>query len=125
MDSAVVHNLNLNHVAAAGLEDAAYAVSEQNVAHVPKVQRLVGVGTAEFHHGGGSVRINGRGAPSIRAADGVKASLYLVGTQYDVQKTLNRVVANDQGRCRKKRRSDLVGGVHGRFAAELEEGKNH
>ena len=122
--TAVVDNLNLNHFAAAGLEDAAHTVPEQNIAHVSEVERLIGIGAAEFHHRRGGVRIHGRGAPGIRASNGVEAGLNLVGTQYNVQETLHCIEAGYQrGGCLKCL-ADFACCVHGGFAAQLEKRKN-
>ena len=125
VDAAVVHNLNLNHFAAAGLEDAAHAVPQQNVAHVPEVERLVGVGATEFHHRRGGVRIHGRCAPGIRASNGVESGMNLVGTQHNIQKTLNRIEAGYQRGGRLQCLADFASCVHGRFAAQLEKRENH
>ena len=65
VNAAVVDNLNLNDVAAAGLEDTAHTVPEQNVAHVAEVQRLIGIGATELHHRCRRVGVDGRRAPCL------------------------------------------------------------
>ena len=50
MDATVVHDIGLDYLVAVGLQNPCQAISQQIVADVPQVERLVGVRRRVFHH---------------------------------------------------------------------------
>ena len=97
MDTAVVDDVGLYHAVAAGLEDAGQRVTQQYVAQVSQMQRLVGVRRRVLHHhqrrfvgGGGGAVIGGGGdvaqhlAPVAGADNNVQKSVYRVGALHFV-----------------------------------------
>ena len=50
MDATVVHDIGLDYLVAIGLQNPCQAISQQIIADVPQVERLVGVRRRVFHH---------------------------------------------------------------------------
>ena len=123
VDAAVVDEVRLDHFVARFGEYLRDRVSEQVVADVAQVQRLVGVGRRIFDHhrfaGGGAFAEIGVGhhlgepfAPERVA-------------QREVQEALDDVIAFDFGNVFHQRFADLRGGFFGFFAAEFQQREDH
>ncbi len=91
--AAVVDDVGLHHTVAARLEYLRKAESEQIVAHMSQMERLVGIGRRVFHHGQWAV---GAGLPEAEVAVGshmAQHSREICRLDDDVEKSFHYIVA--------------------------------
>ena len=121
--AAVVDYVGLDHAVAAGGDDLCERPSEQVVAHVAQVERLVGVGRGVFDHYQRRLVGGAHDAVLLVGVDFGQELHPAGGRHHEVEEALDHVEgAHARGVCLKPF-ADFAGGVFGLLAREAQQGE--
>ena len=91
MDASVVHNIRLHHLVTVGFQDAGERITEKVVAHMPEMQRLVGVRRRIFHHHEVGIFVGGSDSEFFICGNAMKHAKPERRVNSDVEETLHYI----------------------------------
>jgi hypothetical protein len=124
MDAAVVDDVGLDDLVAAGLENLREAVAEKYVAQVAEVEGFVGVGRRVFDHDELAVSGDGTASEVLVGDDALKDGVPVGRLDDDVEEALDDIESLDGRLVGDKPRADFVAHGFGSLAGGLDPGED-
>ena len=125
MDTPVVHDIRFYDLVAVRFQYLGKAVAQQDVAHVPQVERFVGVGRRVFDHHQRRL-VGGGNDPVVRfSVDGVEQVNPLGASDGEIQESLDYIKLRYGRLVFQQVIADLPGGLLGGFLGDTQEWEDH